>query len=224
MLNTTIASIDRPDTLAQQAYQAIRKAIRNGALVRNELYSEGELAKSLGISRTPVREALIELAREHLVEIVPQRGFRLREMSLAERAEVFELRQVLEGFIVDHLARRATADDVRQLRQLIDQQSQTMDDPANFLLIDEKFHLLMPQLVGLERTYDMMVTLRGALWLIGASALAVRERTPIILKEHTAIIDAIEAHDPQEAVRAIRAHIAATAQAAKMNSEPAKAA
>ena len=69
--------IDRAESLSQRAYQSLRKAIRDGAIVHGVLYSEKDLADRLGISRTPVREALIELAREGLVTIAPQRGFQL---------------------------------------------------------------------------------------------------------------------------------------------------
>ena len=217
MLDANIASINRPDTLAQQAYRAIRKAIRDRVLVQSELYSEGELARTMGISRTPVREALIELAREHLVEIVPQRGFRLHQITPSEQAEVFALRQVIEAFTVERLAQQATADHVKQLRQLLQEQADALDDPNNFLLVDETFHLLMPRLIGLERTYNMLVTLRGALWLIGNLALQVRERAPGILQEHQAIVDAIEAGDPEAAVAAMHAHLQATAVAATLS-------
>ncbi len=214
------ASIDRPDSLAQQAYRAIRQAIRDRIIVHNVFYSEGELAESLGISRTPVREALIQLAREGLIEIVPQRGFRLRIIGPEERREIFELREVLESFVVEHLAKKATTDDVNQLREILRQQAALLDDPIRFLAVDEQFHLLMPRLAGLERTHQMMVSLRGAMWLLGSVALALPQRAPDVLKEHTAVVDAIEAHDVEAAVAAIRAHLKATARAAEQHDQP----
>ena len=210
----SVSSIHRPASLSQQAYQAIRLAIRTGGLVQNRLYSEGELAKTMGISRTPVREALIELARERMVEIVPQRGFRIRELSLSEQQEVFELRRVLESFAVRQLAQDAMPDHISRLKQLLQKQAELLDDPIEFLVIDEQFHLLMPQMVNLERTYEMLIILRGAMWLIGSSALLVGERTRIVLDEHAAIVRAVEAHDPDAAAEAMRIHLKATAEAA----------
>src|SRR5271154_3652655 len=93
-LNMALAEIhviDRGESLSQRAYQSLRKAIRDGAIVHGVLYSEKEIAERLGISRTPVREALIELAREGLVTVAPQRGFRLHALSHAEQEEVYEL-------------------------------------------------------------------------------------------------------------------------------------
>ena len=210
----SVSSIHRPASLSQQAYQAIRLAIRTGGLVQNRFYSEGELAKTMGISRTPVREALIELARERMVEIVPQRGFRIRELSLSEQQEVFELRRVLESFVVRQLAQDAMPDHISRLKQLLQKQAELLDDPIEFLVIDEQFHLLMPQMVNLERTYEMLIILRGAMWLIGSSALLVGERTRIVLDEHAAIVRAVEAHDPDAAAEAMRIHLKATAEAA----------
>ena len=217
MSDNIIASINRPDSLAQQAYQAIRNAIRDTVLVQDRLYSESELARSMNISRTPVREALIELAREHLVEIVPQRGFKLKQISHSEQTEVFALRQVIEAFAVEKLAQQATGEQIKQLKQLLRKQAKMIDKPEDFLQIDEAFHLLIPQLIGLERTHTLLATLRGSLWLIGSAALRVRERAHISLQEHEAIVAAIEAHDSVAAVAAIRAHLDATAEAVRLS-------
>lgn len=213
MVDSEILAIDRPATLSQQAYLAIRQAIRSGALVQNELYSEGELARTMGISRTPVREALIELARERMIQIVPQRGFHLRELSPAEQEEVFALRRVLESFVVRRLVTQATADDIMRLRKVFKKQEQTMHDVTEFLTVDEQFHLLMPRLVGLERTYELLVTLRGAMWLIGSTALQLDMRMADVLAEHQQLIDAIEAGDGEAAEAAILNHLRKTASA-----------
>src|SRR5438309_1702326 len=100
-----LETIERGETLSQRAYQAIRRAIRDGGLVQDRVYSEGELGISMGISRTPVREALIEFARQGIIEILPQRGFRLRSFDKAEQEEVFDLRCVLESLVFERLAK-----------------------------------------------------------------------------------------------------------------------
>jgi len=207
------ATLHRPQSLSRRAYQEIRQGIRDGSFERDRRYSENELAVSLGISRTPVREALLELARQGLVEIFPQRGFRLRELSSEECAEIFALRGILEGYIVQILARAATAEQVIRLNELLIEQSKAVDDPGTFLAIDEEFHLLMPDMACQSRTRDMLSTLRGAMWLMGSSALATPRRSPEVLAEHHSIVDAIAAHEPTRAARAIRKHISATAHA-----------
>lgn len=207
MPRTRIEPIDRADSLAQRAYASLRQAIRDGGLVHGEIYSENELGESMAISRTPVREALIELSREGLIEILPQRGFRLRELSDEEIAEVFDLRGELEEYVLGKLASQASEEDVRRLRELIDRQRDVVDDASAFLSLDEQFHLLMPRLVGLERTHGMIVNLRAVMWLVASVALSVRSRAPHVVEEHEQIVEAIAAHDVSAARRASREHL-----------------
>lgn len=211
-----LTTLQRPQSLSRRAYDEIRQAIRDESLERDRRYSENELAVSLGISRTPVREALLELSRQGLVEIFPQRGFRLRELSREEFSEIFDLRRVLESFVVERLAKKATGEQVGRLSELLVEQSKVVDDPATFLAIDEEFHLLMPEMAGLSRTHDMLSTLRGAMWLIGSSAIATPHRVPEVLAEHHAIVDAIAAHQPAKAARALRKHISTTMDAVRL--------
>ncbi|ADB52780.1 GntR family transcriptional regulator [Conexibacter woesei] len=217
---TGVSVIARSETLAQRAYEALRQAIRTGSMEHERVYSESELAQSMGVSRTPVREALLELSRDGLVEILPQRGFRLRSLSHAEREEIYGLRMALEGYVVERLAMRGDPQHVAALRQLLDGQRRVLEeDPAGFLTIDEQFHLLMPELLQLARAHQMLVTLRGAMWLTGSLALSIGERAPHVLEEHTAIVDAIAARDPRAARRAIREHLDASLQAVELELE-----
>jgi GntR family transcriptional regulator, rspAB operon transcriptional repressor len=208
-----VSFIDRPDSLAQTAYKSLRQAIRDSDLEPGVLYSENEVASSMGISRTPVREALIDLSREGLVEIVPQRGFRLRVLDREEEKEVFALRAVLEPFVAERLATAAREDDVGELQEVLERQRSCVDDAEAFLANDEEFHLLMPRLVDLERTHQMLVTLRGALWLMGARALELPARAPGALAEHEAVLEAILDGDAAAAAQAARDHVMNTARA-----------
>jgi DNA-binding GntR family transcriptional regulator len=210
-----VTPVERPASLSRSAYLRMRQAIRDRALVHGTLYSENEIAATLGMSRTPVREALITLAREGLVEISSQRGFRLRELSEVQRHEVFDLRALLESYSAERLARNATPEHVARLYELVERQAQLHDDPEAFLATDEEFHLLIPTMVGLERTHDTLTSLRGAMWLIGSQALALPQRIPAVLTEHRAIVDAIAAGDPAAAARAAREHIDRTAAAVR---------
>ena len=208
-----IPSLSRAETLSRQAYTALRTSIRSGAISANGFYSEVQLARALQISRTPVREALIELQREGLVEIVPQRGFRLRSIPDAEQHEAFELRDLIETFVVRRLAVEASDRHVETLREILARQKKAISDAAAFIDADEEFHLAMPTLLNLERTREILLTLRGIIWLAGLDAARVPERRAKVLKEHGLIVDRIAAHDPNGAAKAIRAHIRITRQA-----------
>lgn len=210
-----INAVERPPTLSRRAYLQIQQAIRDGAIKQGVLYSENELAETLGMSRTPVREALISLSREGLVAIESQRGFRLRHLSPEERREIFDLRSLLEAYAARRLALAATEDDVRRLGTLIDAQQDlsTPGQQSEFLALDEQFHLLQSEVLGLERTHATMTGLRGAMWLIGFEALTLPHRHEDVIAEHRAILDAIARHDPEAAAAAAHEHIANTAAA-----------
>ena len=208
-----IPSVSRAETLSRQAYTALRTSIRSGAISANDFYSEVQLARALEISRTPVREALIELEREGLVEIIPQRGFRLRSIPDAEMLEAFELRNLIETYVVRRLAVEASDHDVETLRAILARQRKAMSEPAVFIDADEDFHVTMPTLLNLERTREILLTLRGIIWLAGLDAVRVPERRVAVLDEHEAVVDRIAARDPNGAAKAIRAHIRYTRQA-----------
>lgn len=210
-----VAAVDRPQPLSRSAYLRIQQAIRDGAIGQGTLYSENELAQTLGMSRTPVREALIALAREGLVEISSQRGFRLRQLSAEQRQEIFDLRLLLEPFSVRKLAATAGEAEVRRLRELVDAQEELSGrgEQAAFLALDEEFHLLIPELLGLDRTRDTMSGLRGAMWLMGFEALALPQRHTAVIAEHRAVVDAIAAGDPDAAAAAVHEHITKTCAA-----------
>jgi DNA-binding GntR family transcriptional regulator len=211
-----LPELNRPETLSQRAYQAIRHAIRSGTLRHGQRYSENTLSASMGISRTPVREALIELARQGIVDVIPQKGFQLHVLTPAEQDEVFALRSALESLVVRRLAQGAPPGGAEQLRTILDQQSGQLANADRFLDLDEQFHLLMPQLIGYGRTHKILAGLRGAIWLMGSAALLVHGRASSILVEHRAIVSAIAAGDGEAAATAVQHHLATTADAIRV--------
>jgi DNA-binding GntR family transcriptional regulator len=207
-------AITRPETLSRQAYAAVRKAIQAGLIEPQGFYSEQQIAKALSISRTPVREALIELAREGIVEKIPQRGFRLRQVSRRELDEVLELRELLESYVARRLAAVATREQVVTLQAIIKKQADVQNDPSAFLEIDEQFHVTMAGMLGLMRTQQLLQALRGTIWIVGAAAIARSNRVASVLREHRLLVQRIAAHDADGAERALRAHVEKTATAA----------
>ncbi|HET7120868.1 MAG TPA: GntR family transcriptional regulator [Solirubrobacterales bacterium] len=213
-----IRPVERPKSLTETAHEAIRAAIRDGRFEPETLYSESELAVSLGISRTPVREAMIELSREGLVEVLPRHGFRLRTLSAADREEVFALRLAIETLAAETLARSAGREEIADLRRCLERQRRLRDDVPAFLAADEALHLLIPELAGLTRTRSVLLALRGSVWLIAHLALTLPERVDEVLAEHEAIVAAIAAGDPTAAAAAVRAHLETTLAASTVSS------
>ena len=193
------------DTLADRAYRSIRMAIINKDLVPDRYYSEAWLARILGISRTPTHSALLQLEVEGLVEIFAQRGFRLRHVSEAEYIEFYDVRILLETNVLRRLAPVVTPEQVAKLREFLEGQWRVVEDASAFQDLDEEFHCFMAEAAGLKRTAAIIHSLRGILWL-GTSHRPV-ERREAVTRQHTAIVDTLEAHDPDAAVRALEHHL-----------------
>lgn len=201
-------------TLAERAYLSIRSAMFHQRMVPTVLYSENWVGQELGISRTPAREALRELEVEGLVEVVPQRGFRIKQMTSEDVEEFYALREMLEVHAVRNLCRTLAQHHIETLRHLVDQQHLAYDDIDSFMDLDEDFHLGMAEMAGLSRTARMVKSLRGVLWLLGARVVVDPSRQPEVVREHTTIIDALEERDADAAASAISQHIRSTAVAA----------
>jgi len=193
------------DTLADRAYRSIRVAIINQDLVPDRYYSEAWLAGALGVSRTPTHSALLQLEMEGLVEIVAQRGFRLRQVSEAEYIEFYDVRLLLETNVLRTLAPRVTPGEIATLREFLAGQRRVVEDALTFQDLDEGFHRYMAETAGLHRTAAIIHSLRGILWL-GTAHRPARQREAVVL-QHAAIVDGLEARDAEAAVRALERHL-----------------
>ncbi len=223
---TTLGSVDlvvrgvarlRQPTLAATAYAAIRLALLKNQLRPGEVYSEVRLAQAVGMSRTPVREALRQLEFEGLIVTMPQKGFRLKPISEAELREFYELRELLEVYVGETLAGKITEQQLHALDQLWERQRRAVEDGIAFISIDEEFHLTLGEMAELARTARMISSLRGILWLLGNRMTNQPQRRTAVLTEHKQIIDSLRRRDIGEVVRAIRAHIRETAQEAMVH-------
>jgi DNA-binding GntR family transcriptional regulator len=102
-------------SLKQRAYDHIRQKLMSGVLIGGSRISDAELAEEIGISRTPVREAIIQLETEGVIEQIPRFGSFIRMLSREELIHLYELREVLEGHNAAMAAERATPEEVRRL-------------------------------------------------------------------------------------------------------------
>jgi DNA-binding GntR family transcriptional regulator len=193
------------DTLSDRAYRSIRVAIINHELVPDRYYSEAWLAGSLGVSRTPTHYALLQLEIEGIVEIVAQRGFRVRRVPESEFNEFYEVRILLETNVLQKLAPAVGGDVIATLREFLDRQRRVVEDPITFQDLDEGFHRYMAEAAGLHRTAAIIHSLRGILWL-GTAHRPAEERAWVV-GQHAAIVDGLEARDADAAVAALRHHL-----------------
>lgn len=196
----------------EKAYAYLKETVLTDPAMRGEFLSEQEVADRIGVSRTPIREALLLLAAEDLVELVPKRGARVAPLSGREITELMELRGIVERYA----AERVIATDSRPLTELnaLLERQRALTGPAQareFIAVDQQFHMTLVSAVGnglLERHYE---GLRGRQVRAGVVALFnARDRQDAVLQEHRAILDALTAGDAAAACAAIDGHLEST--------------
>jgi DNA-binding GntR family transcriptional regulator len=188
---------------------AVRQAIDDGTMKPNVRYSVYQLAESLGVSRTPVREALLRLEEVGLIEFQARQGFRILLPRADDIADIFAVRLALELPAVRRVAATSAPEALTRQRDLMRAAAMTGDEHA-FMRHDQRLHDLILELAGNERSRRIVRGLRETTRLLGAST-AERTRTLVdIHAEHEPVIDAICAGRPDEAVEAMRAHLVYT--------------
>lgn len=196
----------------EKAYAYLKDTVLSDPGMQGEFLSEQDVADRLGISRTPIREALLLLAAEELVELVPKRGARVAPLAGREIRELMELRGIVERYTAERLVAAGRAP-VRELGELLERQRGLTgsDQAREFIAVDQLFHSTLVSAVGnalLERHYD---GLRSRQVRAGVVALyAQRGRQEAVLEEHRAILDALAAGDAEGACAAIDAHLEST--------------
>jgi GntR family transcriptional regulator, rspAB operon transcriptional repressor len=197
---------------SKRAYEYLREGILSGEIPAGTFLAEGEIAETLGVSRTPVRQALRLLLQEDLVEVGYRRQLAVMGVSAERRREVFLLRHALEEVAVTEAARAIDLDDVDQLRLLVMRQRRAAaaEKRAEFIALDEEFHGRIAISANLPTLDRFLSQLRAFIRLMGIEAITREGRMLQVVGEHEKIIDAIEAGDADAAVEAIRDHLVQT--------------
>ncbi len=196
------------ETASDYALRVIRNNIVSLNLVPGSLVSENELAKELGISRTPVREALIELSKIKLVEIYPQKGscISLINHQLVEEARFVRL--LLESAIVEEACELASAKDILLLEENI--RLQEMYQGENYedkqLKLDNEFHELLFTICNKQFTYNLLTGMMTHFDRVRRLSLSV-VRDSKILADHKNLVDSIKRKDSQAAREIITKHL-----------------
>ncbi len=199
--------VERPLLVREAVYDRLKSAIVEGELAPGARMLEVELAGKLGVSRTPVREALVRLAQEGLAELLPGRGARVRVLSPAEVSEVYEVRAALEAEAARLAAQRASEGELEELARLeaaLHRIPKT--DLAEQTRADTRFHAALVAASGnreLERLFHQL----DAKLALARRYSSDENQSPKTLAEHRAILEAILAGDPDRAAAAARAHI-----------------
>jgi DNA-binding GntR family transcriptional regulator len=198
-----------PAQLERRVYERLRDGIAGGALPPGSQLVEARIAEDLGVSKTPVREALIRLQRDGLVKIEPYRGARVLEPSADDIREVLELRTLLECHIARDLATRQPDGVLEALEACVAESKAALGAGDGQALLDSltEFSDLMADACGNERMAKLLGDLRSVLLLIGTTSLRAPGREARSIAEHEAILAAIQRGDGDAAVAATEAHI-----------------
>jgi DNA-binding GntR family transcriptional regulator len=214
VLNADLAAgrIIRRGSLKDLAYQEIKGLLVSGKLTPDRLYSAQHFAQLLGVSRTPVREALLRLANEGFLVCREVKGFQIKDFSRKEVQDVLETREVIETHVVQRLAGRLTAADLSRLEQCHQQMLTCAadGDETRFLDADQEFHMTLIRRCGNHHLLAIMENIRSQIALFGLKILGHSKDFADIIQEHSDILKALGGTDRNEAVHAMRRHLAAT--------------
>ena len=196
--------------LRDVVFNTLRDAILTGKLVPGERLMENQLAEKLGVSRTPVREALRMLELENLVELVPRKGAQVLDMSEKDIINILEVRSALEGLATSVACKKMTKEDLQQLKNMeVDFEKAVADnDVEHFVDIDEDFHDLIFAATENDKLINIFRNLRIQLYRYRMAQAKNNETSmSTIVAHHRSIIRAIENHDVEEGASIAQGHI-----------------
>ena len=196
--------------LRDVVFNTLRDAILTGKLVPGERLMENQLAEKLGVSRTPVREALRMLELENLVELVPRKGAQVLDMSEKDITNILEVRSALEGLATSLACKKMTKEDLQQLKNMeVDFEKAVADnDVEHFVDIDEDFHDLIFAATENDKLINIFRNLRIQLYRYRMAQAKNNETSmSTIVAHHRSIIRAIENHDAEEGATIAQGHI-----------------
>lgn len=187
------------------AYEQILQEVLDGVHEPGKCLKDTELAEALGISRTPVREALLRLTQEHILENRPGRGFTVRLMDPREAAETYPILWTLEGLAVT-LLDGITDDDLRELESLNEQLVGSAGSPAAALRIDSDWHSLLVRTAANERLIAVTRSLRLVVMRYECAFMRETGRVAQSVSDHKHLITALKQGDTARAAALLKEH------------------
>lgn len=201
--------INDKQSLTTQVYKQIRNDILEGRYPTGAFLVETKLAAELGVSRTPIREALKQLELDDLVLSIPNRGMMVQGISAHDVADIFTIRHLLEGQSAYWAAQRINAEQMDKLTEtlaLMDMYTQK-GDAGNLARLDTEFHDIIFSASNSRILKHILSSLHQNTQRARRFSLSVPDRSHKSIEEHRAIYDAIAAHDADKAKTLMEAHI-----------------
>ena len=198
----------RTVSLAEQVFDRLENEILSGKFPRGQLLTEMNLVTELGVSRTPVREAIHRLEQEHIVESTTK-GILILGVTKKDLRDIFEIRLRIEGLASAEAAKRITDEELSELRETVELQEFYVPkkDAERIRGMDSQFHQLIYRFSGNIALYDTLIPLHKKVMKYRLASVSNHSRASSSASEHRAIFEAIERHDPAEADRLTTLHI-----------------
>ena len=196
------------ETGREYALRTLKENIIRLELAPGSMLSENELAAQMGLSRTPVRDALVELSKVDIVEIYPQRGSAIARIDYDLVEEARFMRLVLEKAVVEQVCALAAPADLQRMRHNLRLYQECMDagDSDAGLETDNNFHRILFQIARKDRVFGLIRNMSIHFDRVRRLSLSTVKDTKV-LADHTAIVDAVEAGDAPLAVRLMEEHL-----------------
>ena len=188
-------------------YRSLIDAIRSGTFAPGYRIREEELARNLGVSRTPVREAIQLLQARRLVEQVSGRGLSIAELTMQQVIELYAMREVLEGAAARFAAQHANPTEILIMRSYIEEFKAAEGDSKRLAAANRALHKIIYEAARNRYMQEALSTLEDSLSLLRSTTFSLPQRFAAAMEEHLAIVDAIERRDPDKAEERSRYHI-----------------
>jgi len=205
-----LSKINNYELLSKKVYRILKEKIIKGNFASGEKILEVNISKQLGVSRTPVREALRGLAAEGFVKMEPNQGMVVVDFSLEELKEVLETRMLLEGFAASVAAEKITPEEIAKLEGIIKKMNNCIckNDVIAYSNLNAKFHGLILNTCGNKRMMKICENLSDSEHRFKIRSLrSSPERLKYSLKEHQKILEAFKKKDSEQAEKLSRKHI-----------------
>ncbi len=201
--------LDNYKPLREIVFEHLREAIISGQLRPGERLMELQLAEEMGVSRTPVREAIRKLELEGLAVMVARRGAYVSDLSIRDIAETFEIRGALESLAAGLATERITPDELEQLERTLVQIGESIEqnDLNAVVRLDEEFHAIMYHASRNQRLTQIVSNLREHITRFRLSSLSIPGRFRSVFQEHKNIVEAISERNSALAQALAKEHI-----------------
>ncbi|WP_433562874.1 GntR family transcriptional regulator [Nocardia sp. CA-151230] len=196
-------------SLREKVSRALRAAIIAGEMEPGVVYSAPTLGARFGVSATPVREAMQDLARENLISIVPNKGFRVTEVAEKDLDDITRIRLLLEPPVVREVTPLIPESDIPHLRALAEKivEGAESGDLVEYTAADQIFHLTLLGYADNPRLNTLVSDLRDHTRLFGLASLAEKGELVDVAREHLTIVDLLESRDQDAVEHFLRDHI-----------------